>query len=181
MYATIRLESQLNRKMVKSEGLIMANETQILASAVADLLRYSHIPSFPYSVARVSTIPFAGRAGRGAEDVIMQNKANFRMAPQRLTAGQEKGYVKRYELYVCENKANLPGRACSVPVRHRRGRPRACPSLEGNHRVGFPNATYRVWEPTLALLCGPNPPPNPGRTPRACSRRIKLRTNPLFG
>jgi len=57
----------------------------------------------------------------------MQNKANFRMAQQRLTAGQEKGYVKRYELCVCENKANLSARACSVPVRHRRGRPPCLP------------------------------------------------------
>ena len=47
----------------------------------------------------------------------VQNKANFREAQLRLTAGQEKGYVKQYELCVCENKANLPGRACSVPVR----------------------------------------------------------------
>ena len=37
----------------------------------------------------------------------MQNKANFEMAQQRLTAGQEKGYVRRYELCVCENKANF--------------------------------------------------------------------------
>jgi len=52
------------------------------------------------------------RAGPAA-----QNKANFREAQLRLTAGQEKGYVKQYELCVCENKANLPSRACSVPVR----------------------------------------------------------------
>ena len=95
----------------------MANETQILASAVVDLLHYSHIPSFQYSVAGVSTIPFTGRRGLAAEDVIMQNKANFRMAQQKLTAGREKGYVKKYELCVCGNKANLVGRACSVPVR----------------------------------------------------------------
>ena len=142
----------------------MTGEARILASAVAEtqnlasLRHYAGIPSFPYSVTGVSTIPFTGRGGRGVEDVIMQNKANFcekfqvpsrkyqagtpqftvpgkrptpslragpaaqnkanfREAQLRLTAGQEKGYVKQYELCICENKANLPGRACSVPVR----------------------------------------------------------------
>jgi len=144
----------------------MANETQILGWAVADLLRYSHIPSFPYSVARVSTIPFAGRAGRGAEDVIMQNKPNFRMAPQRLTAGQEKGYVKRYELCVCENKANLPGRACSVPVRHRRGRPPCLPIPGGQPQGRVPKRDISrlgtharpILRPASATECRPHPP-----------------------
>jgi len=142
----------------------VTGEARILASAVAEtqnlasLRHYAGIPSFPYSVTGVSTIPFTGRGGRGVEDVIMQNKpnfcekfqvssrkfqagtpqfavpgkrptpslragpaaqnkANFREAQLRLTAGQEKGYVKQYELCVCENKANLPSRACSVPVR----------------------------------------------------------------
>jgi len=58
------------------------------------------------------------------------------MAQQRLTAGQEKGYVKGYELCVCENKANLSGRACSVPVRAWKGPP---------------NAIHRVWEPKECL------------------------------
>ena len=60
MYATIRLESQLNRKMVNSEGLIVADEAQILASAVVDLLHYSSIPSPEYP-------PFHSRAGEGGE------------------------------------------------------------------------------------------------------------------
>jgi len=48
---------------------------------------------------------------------FVQNKANFRMAQSKLTSGQKKGYVKTCELAVRENKANLPARACSVPVR----------------------------------------------------------------
>ena len=98
----------------------MAGEAQILASAVVEtqnLASLRHYSISQYSIAKVPTIPFTGRAGRGAEHAIVQNKPNFRMAQQRLTSGQEKGYVKRYELCVCENKANLPGRACSVPVR----------------------------------------------------------------
>ena len=97
----------------------MAGEAQILASAVVDLLHYSNIPSFQDSVARVSAIPFTGRAGREAEDVIMQNKPNFRMAQQRLTAGQEKSYVKRYEVCVCENKANLWISGGTIPIGRR--------------------------------------------------------------
>ena len=79
----------------------------------------------------------------------MQNKPNFRMAQQRLTAGQEKGYVKRYELYVCENKANLSGRACSsVPARHRRGRPPCLPIPGGQPQGRVPKRDiYRVWGP----------------------------------
>ena len=75
-YATIRLESQLTRKMVNSEGLIVAGEAQILASAVADLLRYSHIPSFQYSVTRVShhSIHGPGRAGSEACDCAKQTQ-----------------------------------------------------------------------------------------------------------
>ena len=68
----------------------------------------------------------------------MQNKPNFRMAQQRLTAGQEKGYVKGYELCVCENKANLSGRAGSVPVRHRRGRPPCLPIPGGQPQGRIP-------------------------------------------
>ena len=60
MYATIRLESQLTRKMVNSEGPVVANETQILASAVVDLLHHSSIPSPEYP-------SFHSRAGQGGE------------------------------------------------------------------------------------------------------------------
>ena len=98
----------------------MSSQAQILAGVVSDLLHYSNMPSL-----RHQGIPaFHSRAGgrRGAEDVIMQNKANSGMAPQRLTAGQEKGYVRRYERCVCENKANLPGRACTVPAHKGIGR-----------------------------------------------------------
>jgi len=223
----------------------MANETQILGWAVADLLHdstfhHSSIPSPEYP-----TIPFTGRAGRGAEGVIMQNKPNFRMAQLRLTAGQEEDYVKRYELCVCENKANLAGRACSVPVRASvetqhfasprtgprakqsqfppalanagwfrperqphgpngcgrnpaaipeasvgRASPLACLADSRSSELswenaqpgwrartetpnailrvweGLPSAEYRTWgpEPTLGLLCGPNPAPNGGCT-----------------
>jgi len=155
MYATIRLESQLNRKVVNSEGLSVAGEAQILASAVVDLLHYSHIPSFQYSVTRVSIIPFTGRAGREAEDVIMQNKPNFRMAQQRLTAGQEKGYVKGYELCVCENKANLAGRAGSVSARHRRGRPPCLPIPGGQPQGRVPKRDISRLGSRLPLRTGP--------------------------
>jgi len=141
--------------MVNSEGLIVAGEAQILASAVVDLLRYSNIPSFPYSVTGVSTIPFPGRAGRGAEDAIMQNKPNFQMAQQRLTSGQEKGYVKRYELCVCENKANLSGRAGSVPVRHRRGRPPCLPIPGGQPQGRVPKRDISRLGSRLPLRTGP--------------------------
>jgi len=54
----------------------VANETQILASAVVDLLHYSHIPSFPYSVTRVShhSIDGRGRAGSGGCDYAKQTQ-----------------------------------------------------------------------------------------------------------
>jgi len=51
------------------------------------------------------------------EQARVQNKANSQEGESRLTASQEKGYVKTYELCIRENKANLPGRACRVPVR----------------------------------------------------------------
>jgi len=154
----------------------VANETQILASAVVDLLHYSNIPSFQYSVAGVSTIPFTGRGGRGAEDVIMQNKPNFRMAQQRLTAGQEEGYVKRYELCVCENKANLSGRACSAPVRHRRGRPPCLPVPGGQPQGRVPKRDISRLGSRLPLRAGPRAkqsqfPPALANAGRLCHER----------
>jgi len=136
----------------------VAGEAQILASApvetqnLASLRRYS---ISQYSIARVSTIPFTGRRGRGEEDAIVQNKANFRMAQQRLTSGQEKGYVKRYELCVCENKANLSGRAGSVPVRHRRGRPPCLPIPGGKPQGRVPKRDMSRLGSRLPLQAGP--------------------------
>ncbi len=56
----------------------MAGAVQILASVAADVLHYPGIPSFPYSPARVYHPPIQVRGTQVAEDVIRQNKANFR-------------------------------------------------------------------------------------------------------
>ena len=137
----------------------MAGEAQILASAVVEtqnLASLRHYSISQYSIAKVPTIPSTGRAGQGAEDAIVQNKPNFRMAQQRLTSGQEKGYVKRYELCVCENKANLAGRACSsVPVRHRRGRPPCLPIPGGQPQGRVPKRDISRLGSRLPLRTGP--------------------------
>jgi len=55
--------------MVNSEGPIVANETQILASAVVDLLQYSSIPSPEYP-------SFHSRAGQDGERRMRLCKTN---------------------------------------------------------------------------------------------------------
>ncbi len=74
-------------------------------TAMMPRLADENASAFPLRVLCVSVVRF------------VQNKANRRMAQLRLIAGQEKGYMKRYELCVRENKPNFPGRACRVPVR----------------------------------------------------------------
>jgi len=76
------------------------------------------------------------------------------MAQQRLTSGQEEGYVKRYELCVCENKANLSGRAGSVPVRHRRGRPPCLPIPGGKPQGRVPKRDISRLGSRLPLRTG---------------------------
>jgi len=89
------------------------------------------------------------------EQARVQNKANLQEGESRLTAGQEKGYVKRYGRCVCENKANLPRRACRVPARAsvgaglcaRPGQPRgvAPTSRPGcKNKANFHRLRYRV-------------------------------------
>jgi hypothetical protein len=50
------------------------------------------------------------------------------------------------------------------------------PNAKNRVWEGLPSAEYRTWgpEPTLVLLCGPNPPPNPGRTPNLNDTGISL-------
>ena len=112
----------------------MTGEAQVLAAGVAEtqnlasLRHYAGIPSSPYSVTRVSTIPFTGRGRRGVEDVIVQNKANFceklQVPSRKYQAGTPQFTVPGRRPTpslragpAAQNKANLPGRACSVPVR----------------------------------------------------------------
>ena len=43
---------------------------------------------------------------------------------------------------------------------------------------GAPNAIFCTWEPTLALLCGPNPAPNAGGIHQTGTAEIWLHVGP---
>ncbi len=111
--------------MATSEGLSVTGEAQIHVPAVVEtqyLASAYHCAGIPLlRQTRASALPFTSRAGRAAEDAILQNKANFRMAQLRLSAGKKKGYANSGELRVCENKANSQQKRQGGPLPATRG------------------------------------------------------------